>query len=186
MLEILDDLPLNTKRQYVMGTAVNGCEIYIPVDSDDENVLNLKKESLQKYLDNQFESALTDTVQEAQLDHEVNVDEFIKKFESDISYFSSIDDTDEVVAKYVFTTIHNLVATNLSLVDKLFEHFISTKSTYVIVMVISLRVTFKHMNEILHWEQLRKYMLTQAYDYCTHKGFDYKVFLSGLEDVPTI
>lgn len=50
----LNDVPLNNKRSYVMGTTYSGCEIYMPVDSYDDDILKNKKNELQKYLDNQL------------------------------------------------------------------------------------------------------------------------------------
>jgi len=51
----LRDLPLNTKSVYVRGihTGADGhvCEIYMPVDSDDDYVIHKKQEQLQALLD---------------------------------------------------------------------------------------------------------------------------------------
>lgn len=48
-----DNIPLNTKRQYVRGIARNGCKIYMPVDSERLDVLEAFKAVLQDYLDRQ-------------------------------------------------------------------------------------------------------------------------------------
>jgi hypothetical protein len=49
----LDSVPLNTKRQYVMATTYNGCEVYMPVDSTDDRDLLDAKARLQAHLDGQ-------------------------------------------------------------------------------------------------------------------------------------
>ena len=46
----LKSTPLNTKHVYVMATAPSGCEVYMPVDSDEDNIIHKKKEELQNYL----------------------------------------------------------------------------------------------------------------------------------------
>jgi hypothetical protein len=47
------DVPLNTKRVFVCGISHSGCEVYLPVDSDDETIIQLKKQELQQFLLNQ-------------------------------------------------------------------------------------------------------------------------------------
>ena len=47
------NIPLNTKKVFVMGIDHSGCEIYLPVDSSDETVIQTKKQELQQYLFNQ-------------------------------------------------------------------------------------------------------------------------------------
>jgi hypothetical protein len=49
----LNNTPLNTKKVFVMGTDHSGCEIYLPVDSYDELVIQTKKQELQQFLFNQ-------------------------------------------------------------------------------------------------------------------------------------
>ena len=49
----LNNVPLNTKRQFVMGKTSSGCEVYMPVDSNDIDVLRGKKHQLQYYLNKQ-------------------------------------------------------------------------------------------------------------------------------------
>ena len=48
-----DKLPLNYLRQFVQCTDKSGCDIYIPVNSQEQSVQNAKKAELQKFLDNQ-------------------------------------------------------------------------------------------------------------------------------------
>jgi hypothetical protein len=45
-----DVLPYNTKRQFVMMKS-NGCEIYAPVDCEDDDVIKAAKGVLQGWLD---------------------------------------------------------------------------------------------------------------------------------------
>ena len=47
-----DDVPLNTQRAYVKAKATNGCEIYMPVDSQDDRDLISQKNHLQSWLNN--------------------------------------------------------------------------------------------------------------------------------------
>ncbi len=47
----LESVPLNTEKVYVMATTKTGCEIYMPVNSQDDVEINKKKDDLQKYLD---------------------------------------------------------------------------------------------------------------------------------------
>ena len=49
----LDKVPLNTKRVYTVATAKGGCLIYMPVDTPDITIVNVRKDQLQAYLDNQ-------------------------------------------------------------------------------------------------------------------------------------
>lgn len=50
----LNDLPLNTKRVYVLGKCHTGCEVYMPVDSFSENIQQEKKNELQNWLNSQY------------------------------------------------------------------------------------------------------------------------------------
>jgi hypothetical protein len=49
-------LPFNIKKAYVMGTS-DGCEIYIPCASDNAAFMAIKKNELQKWLNNQLQPA---------------------------------------------------------------------------------------------------------------------------------
>lgn len=49
----LEHLPLNTKLVYTMAKTHSGCEVYIPVDSFNDLVINRKKLELQEYFDSQ-------------------------------------------------------------------------------------------------------------------------------------
>lgn len=44
------NVPLNTKKVYVGVIAPGGCEVYMPVDSHNDNVINVLKQELQNYL----------------------------------------------------------------------------------------------------------------------------------------
>ena len=46
----LIDLPLNTKRIYIMAKTPKGCEVYMPVDHEDDGIIDMKKRQLQTYL----------------------------------------------------------------------------------------------------------------------------------------
>lgn len=46
-------LPLNTKNVYTVGKCQSGCDIFIPVDSNDDLVGLEKKAELQAFLDSQ-------------------------------------------------------------------------------------------------------------------------------------
>ena len=48
-----NNVPINTKRVYVCGIDHSGCEIYLPVDSHNEEVIQTKKQELQQFLFNQ-------------------------------------------------------------------------------------------------------------------------------------
>ena len=48
-----NNVPLNTKKVYVMGVDHSGCEIYLPVNSTDETVIQNKKQELHQFLFNQ-------------------------------------------------------------------------------------------------------------------------------------
>lgn len=48
-----NDVPLNTKNVFVMGIDHSGCEVYLPVDSHDEEIIQIKKYELQQFLFNQ-------------------------------------------------------------------------------------------------------------------------------------
>ena len=45
-----NNVPLNTKKVYVMAVDHSGCEIYLPVDSTDEKKIQAKREELQQYI----------------------------------------------------------------------------------------------------------------------------------------
>ena len=45
-----NNVPLNTKKVFVMGIDHSGCEIYLPVNSTDETVIQIKKQELQQFL----------------------------------------------------------------------------------------------------------------------------------------
>ena len=47
----LQNVPLNTKRQYVMAKTKSGCKVYMPVDSFSNVVLTSKKNQLQMHFD---------------------------------------------------------------------------------------------------------------------------------------
>jgi hypothetical protein len=51
----LENLPLNTKRVYVRGVCLTGCEVYMPVDSFDDAEQKRKKDELQAWLDKDYE-----------------------------------------------------------------------------------------------------------------------------------
>ncbi len=59
-MNILSNLPLNTRRNYVMGTAKSGCEIYIPVHSNDETTQLHMRDKLQHFLNLQPDPPTTD------------------------------------------------------------------------------------------------------------------------------
>jgi hypothetical protein len=48
-----NNVPLNTKKVFVCGIAHSGCEIYLPVNSTDEKVIQTKKQELLQFLFNQ-------------------------------------------------------------------------------------------------------------------------------------
>lgn len=48
-----NNVPLNTKRVFVMGIDHSGCEVYLPVNSTDEIVIQTKKQELDQFLFNQ-------------------------------------------------------------------------------------------------------------------------------------
>ena len=48
-----NNVPINTKRVYVCGIDHSGCEIYLPVDSHNEEVIQTKKQELHQFLFNQ-------------------------------------------------------------------------------------------------------------------------------------
>lgn len=52
-MNIFNNLPLNTKKVYVMGIDHSGCEIYIPVNSLNEEIILSKKYELKQFLFNQ-------------------------------------------------------------------------------------------------------------------------------------
>ena len=53
MINPLENIPLNNKHVYVMGTTKTGCEVYIPVDTYDHTKQVDKRNELQEYLNNQ-------------------------------------------------------------------------------------------------------------------------------------
>ena len=50
----LENIPLNTKKVYVRAITPEGCKVYMPVDSLDDDEQIQKKEELQVYLNTQF------------------------------------------------------------------------------------------------------------------------------------
>ena len=50
-------IPVNAKKVYVRGVDNCGCQIFVPVDSDNQVVQSAKKDGLQDWLDNQFHAA---------------------------------------------------------------------------------------------------------------------------------
>lgn len=55
----LDNVPLNTNRQFVMGVAKGGCEIYVPVEFTSILAQNVRQKMLQEYLDSDVFSDVT-------------------------------------------------------------------------------------------------------------------------------
>ena len=51
----LEKIPLNTKQAYTMATFPNGCELFFPVDSRDDVIIEEAKEEMQRYLDKNFQ-----------------------------------------------------------------------------------------------------------------------------------
>lgn len=51
------NLPLNTKRSYVAARDPSGCEIYIPVDSRNLDIMQSKRFELIAFLNSQFTHA---------------------------------------------------------------------------------------------------------------------------------
>lgn len=49
----LKNVPLNTKRVYVMAKTHFGCEVYMPVDSDNDSYISQHKIDLQNFLNTQ-------------------------------------------------------------------------------------------------------------------------------------
>lgn len=47
------NVPINTKKVFVMGFDHSGCKIYLPVNSTDEKVIQAKKQELHQFLFNQ-------------------------------------------------------------------------------------------------------------------------------------
>jgi len=45
-----NNVPLNTKKVYIMGIDHSGCEIYLPVDSHNKDVIQTKKQELHEFL----------------------------------------------------------------------------------------------------------------------------------------
>jgi len=50
----LENIPLNTRRAYVKAITIDGCAIYMPVDSYDDNVIKNKLKQLKEYLATQY------------------------------------------------------------------------------------------------------------------------------------
>jgi hypothetical protein len=50
----LPPVPFNTKRVYVQAVTLDGCEIYMPVDSNDEKEQKRLKDRLQRLMDHQY------------------------------------------------------------------------------------------------------------------------------------
>ena len=48
-----NNVPLNTKKVFVMGIDHLGCEVYLPVNSTNEEVIQTKKQELHEFLFNQ-------------------------------------------------------------------------------------------------------------------------------------
>ena len=53
MVMQLGEFPLNTRRVYVRGIARSGCQVFFPVDSEDEEIIRQKQREYQKVLDSQ-------------------------------------------------------------------------------------------------------------------------------------
>lgn len=51
------NLPFNTKQSFVMGLSKEGTEIYLPVDSNDDDVLEGKRKELQEFLTGKLEDS---------------------------------------------------------------------------------------------------------------------------------
>ena len=49
----INNIPINTNKVFVMGVDHSGCEIYLPVDSTDEIIIQIKKQDLHQFLFNQ-------------------------------------------------------------------------------------------------------------------------------------
>ena len=47
------NVPLNTKKVYVMASTKTGCDVYMPVDSFTLKLQTDKRDELQKWLDTQ-------------------------------------------------------------------------------------------------------------------------------------
>ena len=52
-MSVLDNIPLNTKQQFVAAKTRSGCEVYLPVDSFERDELIEKRDELQQHLNNQ-------------------------------------------------------------------------------------------------------------------------------------
>ena len=50
MIDPFINVPLNTKKVYVMGTTHSGCEIYLPIDSNINAVQLQARDNLRAYL----------------------------------------------------------------------------------------------------------------------------------------
>ncbi len=49
----LENIPLNTKRMFIMGVTYCGCEIYLPLRSRDDKYIAVMKQRLQNHLNKQ-------------------------------------------------------------------------------------------------------------------------------------
>lgn len=54
------NVPLNTKQVFVKATTPGGCDIFMPVDSFDANVIKDKKLSLQTHLNEAYPVEFTE------------------------------------------------------------------------------------------------------------------------------
>lgn len=50
MINPFKNVPFNRKQSFVMGLSKEGTEIYLPVDSNDDDVLAGKRKELQEFL----------------------------------------------------------------------------------------------------------------------------------------
>ena len=53
MTNPFENLPLNTKKSYVMAVTKEGCEVYVPVDSLKYETLVKRRDEIQEYFDEQ-------------------------------------------------------------------------------------------------------------------------------------
>ena len=51
---MFNNLPFNTKQQFVMATDPGGCEIYIPVDTVDLDEQLLMRDKLKQYVNDNY------------------------------------------------------------------------------------------------------------------------------------
>jgi len=50
----LNNVPYNTQRVFIMAKTLDGCEIYMPVDSRNDAYITQQKIKLQNWLDTQY------------------------------------------------------------------------------------------------------------------------------------